>query len=164
MQKYYRTRVDQGLCSQCGHPRERMKVTTCNSCHARDGVKTAQRRKKRLQEGTCTQCGLCPSTTTTRCDNCSGKAKTNNKTWRQRLKEETMNAYGGKCACCGEHTIQFLTIDHIDGREQPSSSKTLGTSLYSTLKAKGYPTENIQVLCFNCNSAKYQCGTCPHQA
>jgi hypothetical protein len=36
------------------------------------------------------------------------------------LKVEVLQCYGGnppKCPCCGEHRMEFLTIDHIDGRE-----------------------------------------------
>jgi ssDNA-binding Zn-finger/Zn-ribbon topoisomerase 1 len=31
------------------------------------------------------------------------------------FKSAVMKEYGGKCICCGESNIVFLTIDHIDG-------------------------------------------------
>src|SRR5881396_3810055 len=35
------------------------------------------------------------------------------------LRAEGIGAYGGKCACCGETTFEFLTIDHVrnDGKQ-----------------------------------------------
>src|SRR4051812_2473053 len=36
---------------------------------------------------------------------------------RSRLaKREAVDAYGGKCDCCGEARIEFLSIDHINGK------------------------------------------------
>lgn len=40
------------------------------------------------------------------------------------LRAEVLTAYGGMCVCCGETSLQFLTIDHVFGdghsdRNQP---------------------------------------------
>ena len=79
------------------------------------------------------------------------------------LKFETIEFYGGKCACCGEGHIQFLTIDHIngDGAER-REREGLGGALYQWLKKNGYPS-GFQVLCYNCNCAKRDGDHCPHQ-
>lgn len=86
---------------------------------------------------------------------------------RRELKQEVIDHFGGKCACCGETRLEFLTLDHVnnDGgvhrRETPNS---LGTSLYNRLKANGFQSEyELQVLCWNCNMAKAYYGTCPHK-
>lgn len=85
---------------------------------------------------------------------------------KQVIKRETMEAYGGKCICCGESEITFLTIDHIDGAgaaERREFDIGAGHAFYYWLKKKGYPKDNYQVLCFNCNCAKHILGKCPHQ-
>src|SRR3990167_4175518 len=41
-----------------------------------------------------------------------------NQKWRNRIRMECLNAYGGKkpkCICCGEDEIKFLAIDHMKG-------------------------------------------------
>lgn len=73
------------------------------------------------------------------------------------LKLEVINAYGGKCACCGESNLCFLTIDHInnDGNiERKTAGKKTGTTMYRSLKKSGFPQGRYQVLCANCNFAK----------
>lgn len=82
----------------------------------------------------------------------------------RKVRAEVLEAYGGKCACCGEATPQFLTIDHIynDGAEH---RKTLGgrsSSIYRWLKLNGFPKDRFQLLCWNCNAAKQFYGGCPH--
>ena len=72
-----------------------------------------------------------------------------------------IEAYGGKCTCCGETIFEFLTIDHIDGRE-PSDQRR-GKHLYLYLKKLGWPQDRFRLLCFNCNAARGQWGYCPHE-
>lgn len=96
------------------------------------------------------------------------------KNYRQRLKKQVIEAYGGKCACCGETSIEFLTLDHIDNngaahrRELfPHIAAKLGHGLggwsfYVKVRKLGFPP-GLQVLCWNCNSAKQYYGRCPHQ-
>lgn len=77
-------------------------------------------------------------------------------------KLEGIRAYGGRCACCGESRIEFLTIDHIHGRTDEEYRIT-GQKAWARLKARGWPKNNFQLLCFNCNCAKGVYGRCPHQ-
>jgi 5-methylcytosine-specific restriction endonuclease McrA len=78
-------------------------------------------------------------------------------------KLEGIGAYGGKCVCCGEDQIEFLTLDHINGRtDEPY--KITGQKAWARLKARGWPKNNYQLLCFNCNCAKGVYGQCPHQS
>ncbi len=73
--------------------------------------------------------------------------------------------YGGQCVCCGETQVEFLTIDHIRGREGiEKEQKITGSKMWDRLKSKGWPKDNYQLLCFNCNSAKSTYGECPHQS
>ena len=40
-----------------------------------------------------------------------------NKQWQQDLKQQVFNAYGGPvCACCGDTHLEFLCVDHVNGK------------------------------------------------
>lgn len=88
-----------------------------------------------------------------------------------KLKIETIDAYGGLCVCCRETELVFLTIDHIDPNgfgnrkklQKEFNHKMTGANFYRWLKKQGYPKDNFQVLCFNCNFAKHTLGECPHE-
>lgn len=79
------------------------------------------------------------------------------------FRKEVLAAYGGRCACCGESTFEFLSIDHVNN-DGAQHRRQVGQSsaVYRWLKKNGYP-EGFQVLCFNCNMAKQFFGQCPHQ-
>ncbi len=81
----------------------------------------------------------------------SGKIK------REAEKMEVLTHYSKQtlgCAFCGEQEIEFLTIDHIEGRQNLSKRENIhGDHLYAHLKKSGFPIGH-QVLCFNCNNAK----------
>jgi hypothetical protein len=81
------------------------------------------------------------------------------------LKQEMIAAYGGKCSCCGESRFEFLTLDHVNGGGKSHRSRVGGggAHLYADLKRRGWPQGEYQLLCFNCNTAKFYYGTCPHQ-
>lgn len=91
------------------------------------------------------------------------------KKYRIKLKFETLSAYANgklECGCCRTKEIEFLTIDHIDndGAKERKESRMLGGSqFYGWLKRLGYPKRNYQILCLNCNRAKYDYGKCPHE-
>lgn len=74
--------------------------------------------------------------------------------------------YGGnppKCACCGETTLEFLTIDHVNGGGNKHRKEIGGGgNFYRWLVKNDFP-EGFQVLCMNCNWAKGKYGECPHQ-
>jgi hypothetical protein len=100
------------------------------------------------------------------CSKCQGSKETHRKRWR---KAETMAAYGGACACCGENNLAFLTIDHVNG-DGAAERKAIGgtnrgnggSAFYAFLKTRGWPEKDrYQVLCFNCNAAKGTKPACP---
>jgi len=82
----------------------------------------------------------------------------------RRLINEIIDAYGGKCACCGETRKEYLTIDHVDGdgrKQRREIGVTSSDGLYRWLRQNNYP-EGFQVLCFNCNCGKRNFSVCPH--
>lgn len=81
---------------------------------------------------------------------------------REKLKIEVLAAYGSVCACCGESHPVFLTIDHIDGSgNKHRKEQNITSRFYEWLRKNGFPS-GFQVLCFNCNMAKFRLGQCPH--
>lgn len=85
--------------------------------------------------------------------------------WRWNLRLEIIKEYGGKCKCCGENIPEFLTIDHIHddgGIKRKLKEEVKGGSFYRWLKEHGFPKDNFQLLCMNCNFAKGHFGGCPH--
>ena len=80
---------------------------------------------------------------------------------RLRRRHQALEAYGGKCACCGITEEVFLVISRSDGYEKTTGPKSNSTVLYHWLEKQNYP-EGFQVLCANCNTARTK-GVCPHQ-
>lgn len=78
------------------------------------------------------------------------------------LKLAGIKHYGGKCSCCGEDTIEFLTLEHLEGRKKTAKKKKTGVKAWEEAKSLGWP-DTLTVLCFNCNCAKGAFGICPHQ-
>ncbi len=85
--------------------------------------------------------------------------------WSLRL--AALHEYGGKCACCGETGIEFLTIDHVfnDGNEHRKITTKVSYGMMGWLKRNNYPQNGeFQILCWNCNMGKkHNNGVCPHQ-
>lgn len=84
--------------------------------------------------------------------------------WRLKIKQEMLDAYGRKCVCCGVREEEFLTLDHIGGRNEinhPWKAKA-GAAIYSKLKKLGWP-KDYRLLCMNCNWAVRAGGICPHE-
>jgi hypothetical protein len=80
---------------------------------------------------------------------------------RNRMK--VIEAYGGKCTCCGISDERLLTLDHPNGvllhRRQLGGVQ----KLYRWLIREGFPS-GYRLLCWNCNSGRSaNGGTCPHQ-
>lgn len=81
----------------------------------------------------------------------------------QKRKATIMQAYGGKCACCGESNLCFLCLDHIDGGGTQHRYRVgVGQNFYIWIVRQNFPA-GYQVLCYNCNMAKESPGGCPHK-
>lgn len=84
---------------------------------------------------------------------------------RLRLKVVVIGHYGGRCRCCKETQLLFLTIDHINGGglAHKRELRNKGMHLYGWLVKNNYPF-GFQVLCFNCNCGRsLNGGICPHK-
>ena len=84
---------------------------------------------------------------------------------KARRKLDVIKGYGGKCACCGENKMEFLTLDHINNDGAEHRRKTgirTGGQTWAYARREGYPSI-FQLLCWNCNSSKGAWGYCPHE-
>jgi hypothetical protein len=95
---------------------------------------------------------------------------------REDLKKEVFSEYSKRhsksktpcCRCCGENfDIDFLSVDHIDGRTHlAKDEKHLRANLLNVwLKKNNFP-DGFQILCHNCNFAKgmkKNNNKCPHE-
>ena len=81
-----------------------------------------------------------------------------------KLRLEVLTYYSPRdvpeCTCCGEQTIEFLGIDHVNGGGT-QHRKAIHNS-YRWIKKNNFP-EGFQTLCHNCNHARGMYRYCPHQ-
>lgn len=84
---------------------------------------------------------------------------------RRKLRLEFLEAYGNQCACCGEREEAFLTLEHKnrDGHAHRKEVGHTSSQVINDLKKRGWPKDNYEILCFNCNRAQWERGICPHR-
>ena len=82
--------------------------------------------------------------------------------YHQRQKQAVYDYYGHQCACCGENRPEFLAIDHINNDGATHRRETGRVNIHVWLVRHGFPP-GFQVLCRNCNRAKFVYGVCPHE-
>lgn len=84
-----------------------------------------------------------------------------------KIRAEMINAYGGRCECCGESIEVFLTLEHKK-RDGAAHRRSLSKSrnprmVYADLRKRGWPKDDYGILCFNCNMGSWKVGICPHK-
>lgn len=135
-----------------------------------------ERYKAKAQTSPCRKCGATPTYTNGYCKTCQAEAsrewrkknpekdKLNTHAALRRGRKRVIDHYGGKCACCGEATYEFLALDHIngDGGVWRRQDENIGKNLWRWARQNNYP-DHLRVLCHNCNSALGSYGYCPHQ-
>jgi hypothetical protein len=87
--------------------------------------------------------------------------------WHRRARFEALSYYSGgepRCECCNEHRVEFLAIDHIDGKGHihRDELKKSGSNIYHFLRRNQFP-DGYRVLCHNCNQSLGLYRYCPHQ-
>lgn len=92
------------------------------------------------------------------------KIKQFNYNWRRRQRDTVLEHYGKFCACCGEDTYEFLSLDHINGGGTVERKAVINKagSFYHWVIKQNFP-DHYQILCHNCNLAKGFYGKCPHK-
>jgi len=127
--RYYRNKIE------AGYPNDKFRLL-CWNCNAAIGI-----------------FGYCPHhASKSEIDDNYNRLSLSAK-YRRKLKRQMIHAYGGKCVKCGEDHEEFMTIDHINGNGI-KHKKEIGTSINQWLKRKGWPKDEFQLLCFNCNCSK----------
>lgn len=79
-----------------------------------------------------------------------------------KIRLSVIEAYGSKCACCGETHKEFFAIDHIQGGGTREKKKYGTRPLYKRIIKEGFPKDKYQILCHNCNMSFGFHGYCPH--
>lgn len=77
-------------------------------------------------------------------------------------RNQVIEAYGGKCACCGEQRYEFLAIDHVNGGGKKERETMSSYQVLMKVVRNNFPPE-YRILCHNCNMAKGIYGYCPHE-
>ncbi len=150
-----------GVCRACSNKVPNKQRAYCDPC--KEKAKTVYRR--RIANGLCMYCDNPPVPGQKRCEYHREKTNKAVRGVVRNLRKQILAAYGGACKCCGETIPEFLQVDHINGggcahRRELAKAKT---TFYQWLRANNFPQEGFQILCANCNRAKGQYGTCPHQ-
>lgn len=71
--------------------------------------------------------------------------------------------YGNCCQCCGEDWIEYLQLDHVNGRKDIGHPRMLnGIPLWRWIIEHAFPND-IQLLCANCHVAKTKGLVCKHK-
>lgn len=164
--KLRQKRVASKRCRRCDREQDR-DVGVCSACLESERAQYAERVRLSL----CVKCGNEASEGRQRCERCAKAGNERTAKFKDRLKRDVFERYGGaRCVCCGEVELVFLAIDHVGGggskHRTELNPKNVrgggGHTFYAWLKRQGFPP-GYQVLCFNCNFAKWKLGRCPHQ-
>jgi hypothetical protein len=135
----------------------------CIRCHEIKRKADKQHKKDAIALGLCANCRVVPKEKGILCNKCYDLMKETYKRTRLKTKKLVIDHYGGKCACCGETELSFLTLDHIDGGGRQHRIRLGGgKDFYQAMKRLGFP-DGLQVLCANCHLSKTVLGQCIHR-
>jgi hypothetical protein len=83
---------------------------------------------------------------------------------KYKIRIQVVEAYGGKCTCCGNDNPDLMCIDHIynDGAEERKKIGR-GSVFYIYLRKNNFPKDKYRLMCFNCNQSRGSYGYCPHK-
>lgn len=179
-----RGRKEKGLCRNCPNLVVDGRLS-CRACLDKTNLKNKKKRKEglchcgRLVDRKGSKCSLCfqqrnetvnfrihnnlcitcktPVLQKQKCDACTQYISL----YKKKKRQQVIDVYGGKCACCGERELCFLHIDHIKGDGAEHRKTVKGSKLVDWLIANNFPP-NFQILCGSCNQAKGTGPHCPH--
>jgi len=151
-----------GLCTRCGAPRMEGK-TRCEKHHLEHLSYGHSFKEKAIQNGLCRYCCINPRVEgKSMCESCLDKHSERNREIYAKHRAACIEAYGGKCKCCGLGVHKYLQLDHInnDGAKhrQEVFNGTKG-SIYTWAFRQKFP-KILQLLCANCHQAKTTSGGC----
>ncbi len=131
--------------------------------HCLDTFKS--QRNQRKDAGFCAQCGVNPTCIgRLLCKKCATRSRDAARTKYGAMKDKILAHYGAACKCCGEKRKEFLVFDHKNS-DGSKHRKELGVSggkkMHRWIIENNFP-DMFQILCCNCNWAKYTPGVCPH--
>lgn len=122
-----------------------------------------QRAIKLKRKGICVRCAKEPTIGNgVLCKSCNEK----HVSFRRNQRKRVIEYYGGKCVCCGETNIKFLTLDHTNGDGFMDRKLMRGQHIEAWVERNEYP-EGFQILCYNCNCGRQyntdNPGICTHK-
>ena len=171
-----------GVCDLCGKPLESTEYKRCEHCRKTSNLNHGRWREKyRKIEGICSVCHKpYESEQYSTCESCREIDGLYHDKWYQLHREDILEQMRVKhhdarlqvlqyysateipqCACCGDQTVEFLSIDHIDGGGGKHRKK-VSTNFYKWLIRNDFP-DGYRVLCYNCNLSRGFNGYCPHE-
>lgn len=136
-----------------------LKTKRCTKCNRRKALNAFATRGKKQPHLLQSACRRCHSRSKTK-----AQAVEANRRRNHAAKSKVIEAYGGKCECCSETHIEFLSIDHPNGDGQTDRKVRGGWGyvFYRALIREDFPP-GYRILCMNCNWATRHGKTCPHQ-
>jgi hypothetical protein len=154
-----------GLCGKCRKRPVYLETTRCLECVRIEKDSRNRIRQYRLGGGICIECGISYADVGFRtCTACRSKDSEQGKTKRKEIKAKVIEAYGGRCVCCGESEPAFLTLDHTNNDGSEHRKKMSQTSIYREVIRDGFPKDKFQQRSWNCNCGRQiNGGVCPHK-
>ncbi len=137
--------IESGLCDRCGKNAPDDGHKRCKKCRRQQNKAAKEYQKELFRRGICLKCCEKSADASKRyCAGCLKKRNEHSRTYYDRVKCEVFEAYGGaRCNCCGETTVQFLSMDHEqnNGAEHRRSTGfgKAWASIFLWLKRNGFP-------------------------
>lgn len=77
------------------------------------------------------------------------------KAYRDKLRKEVLEFFGGKCVYCDCDETKALEINHVNGGGRKAATNRVGTAQYYLNILKGRVEEELELTCRVCNSVHY---------
>jgi hypothetical protein len=149
------------ICTIC-FKNQTVKTTKCKECLEAQNKRAMTLEHKRMDNNLCRECGNPDLVTERLCLSCRDTKRLGKHEYTISLRLKCVEAYGGKCNCCGCVYHEYLILDHVDGGGKEHRKTENGSrAIYLWAKRNNYPPL-LQLLCANCHLAKHRHLSCPH--